>query len=380
MNTSLSPDFRNYSSSTPFPTFTKPKIVGYFSVDERRNYHDTLDNLKYLYRDAFSTKDGSVDFDLNREYKNYVPKPASAQNERIDHLLEFIRKNYDSIKDIEGKRFISSEFICFRGLLRLMMCTPYEARESWIILATRYKGNIYLCAEETDEKFNHRKQMSEKDKLFCSYGFKFEQYLLTDHPNERPKPEFPVKEAEEFCLMYRVSLDTHGILFGAEMDGVDTKTEVHSLKDLQNKKLVELKVKREEQKYYQKQNFVKYKQIKWWCQSFLVGIQDVLVGLRDDKGIVYRIEEQRVSEMPGYAKQFRDHWTPAICMQFLNDFLSKVKNVLKDVDSETDVYRFEYDPKSMCDVRFDAFHGPNRYSFLPQSYVSFVENTSKNKR
>lgn len=254
---SLSPDFRNYSTSTPFPKFTKPTIVGYFSLDENRSYRNTLDNLKYLCRDVFAQNNGLVDFDLNIEYKNYVHKPVSAQNERIDHLLEFIQKNYENLKDLEGNRFISPEFICFRGLLRLLMCTPYENREKWMIMATRYKGNIYLCAEETDEKQANREQMTEKDKLFCSYGFKFEQYLLSDHPNARPRPELPVKEAEEFCLMYRVSLSDHSILFGAEMDGVDTKFEVHTLKDLQNAKFVELKVKREEQKYYQKQNFVK---------------------------------------------------------------------------------------------------------------------------
>lgn len=85
--------------------------------------------------------------------------------------------------------------------------------------------------------------------------------------------------------------------------------------------------------------------------------------------------------MPAYAKQFKDHWTPAICMQFLSDFLSRVKDVLKEVDSKSDVYLFEYDPKSMGDVKCEAFKGPNKYSFLIQSYVDFVENVLiKNKR
>ncbi|XP_063697940.1 decapping nuclease DXO homolog [Culicoides brevitarsis] len=378
MTSQLYPDFRNYNPSTPFPKFTKPQIVGYFSLDENRTYHETLENLKYLCRDVFSNQE-TVNFDLNREYKNYVPKPESAKNEKIDHLLEFITKNYENLKDEKGEKFISSEFVCFRGLLRLLMCTPFDNREHWIISAQRYKGNIYLCALETEEKRQNEAQKTDKDRLFCSYGFKFEQYLMAEAPNARPRPELPVKEAEEFCLMYQATLNGHKMLYGAEMDGVDTKNEVKNLKDLQNVKQVELKVKREEQKYYQKQNFVKFKQIKWWCQSFLVGIERVLVGLRDDKGIVYRVEEQKVSEMPSYAKQFREYWTPSICMQFLSDFLGLVKDVMKDVDSENDVFLFEYDPKSMEEVRFEAFHGPNRHSFLPQSYLRFVQNTFPNK-
>uniref|UniRef100_A0A336L828 Decapping nuclease n=1 Tax=Culicoides sonorensis TaxID=179676 RepID=A0A336L828_CULSO len=377
----LKPHSQNYNNTTPFPKFTKPQIVGYFSLDQNREYRSTLQNLKYLCRDVFEPNNGNLCFDLNREYKNYVEKPESAHNEKIDKLLEFIKEKYESIRDMDGNRFISSEFICFRGLLRLVMCTPYENREKWIILGMRYKGNIYLCAEETDEKRIEKSNMTDKNKLFCSYGFKFEQYLLSDHPKEKPRPEMPVIEAEEFCLIYRVKLKDNSVLFGAEMDGADTDMEIKTLKDLQNTKFVELKVKREEQKYYQKQNFVKFKQIKWWCQSFLVGIEDVLVGLRDDKGIVYEVERHRVSEMPSYAKQFREHWIPSICMQFLSDFLSKVKECMKEIDSNQDVFMFEYDPKSDIDVKCTHFKGHNEYSFLPQNYIDFVErNSITNKR
>ena len=33
----------------------------------------------------------------------------------------------------------------------------------------------------------------------------------------------------------------------------------------------------------------KFKQIKWWCQSFLVGVPTIVCGFRDDDGIVEKV-------------------------------------------------------------------------------------------
>lgn len=46
----------------------------------------------------------------------------------------------------------------------------------------------------------------------------------------------------------------------------------------------------------------RFKLLKWWAQSFLVGIPRVLCGFRDDDGKVGTIEELSVREMPHRAK------------------------------------------------------------------------------
>lgn len=59
----------------------------------------------------------------------------------------------------------------------MLMCTPYEKDEDWIICATKWKGTIFLCASETRRKRLKREQMTDKQKQFMSWGFKFEQYM-----------------------------------------------------------------------------------------------------------------------------------------------------------------------------------------------------------
>lgn len=46
----------------------------------------------------------------------------------------------------------------------------------------------------------------------------------------------------------------------------------------------------------------RFKLLKWWVQSFLVGIPRVLCGFRDDNGLVGTLEEFSVREMPHRAK------------------------------------------------------------------------------
>ena len=46
----------------------------------------------------------------------------------------------------------------------------------------------------------------------------------------------------------------------------------------------------------------RFKLIKWWAQSFLIGIEKVIGGFRDDDGVVRRLENFRTMEMSKMCK------------------------------------------------------------------------------
>ena len=75
---------------------------------------------------------------------------------------------------------LSTDFVCFRGLLTTLMCTPYERREDWEFVAIKYKETIYLCKTETEQQRLFEQSKSERQKQMESWGFKFEQYVLSD--------------------------------------------------------------------------------------------------------------------------------------------------------------------------------------------------------
>lgn len=78
--------------------------------------------------------------------------------------------------------------------------------------------------------------------------------------------------------------------------------------------------------------------MKWWLQSFLVGIDNLVVGFRTDDGVVERLEQVRVADLGRRPKD----WDPAVCLNFLLSFLNKIKAELKN----TSQIVAEFDPVS----------------------------------
>eukprot|EP00894_Picocystis_sp_ML_P000002 jgi/Pico_ML_1/50519/g2.t1 len=54
--------------------------------------------------------------------------------------------------------------------------------------------------------------------------------------------------------------------------------------------------------------FKKNKLIKWWAQSFLLGVQTIIAGYRDNKGICTNIGEFKTLEIPRMVRQIPDGW------------------------------------------------------------------------
>lgn len=359
-----------------FPSISQPKIVGCFSVGPGREFIPTGENLKYL---SLPRDDDRLRIDLNEGFEIRVPKPDSAKQERIDHLLRFIVGNLDRLRaeDVPGRgsKPLICDFVCFRGLLRMVMCTPYERRTSWIILATRYKGTIYLCAKDTPEKLHEEAQQTEQQKRFCYYGFKFEQHVLTDDlDSPAPDTTAPVQESEEFCAMFSTTLEGKRLLYGAEMDGILSPNKPidkdNPSPDVLNRlEFVEVKVKRRETNQRQVDNFYRFKTRNWWCQSFLVNVGKIFVGFRDDRGIVDEIQEMSLKELD---RESRQHWSASVCVNFGSQFLSQVADVMRGVDSKDTVYRFEYDPNRFRNV-FYSVHNGYEESFLPDWYCAVVK-------
>lgn len=125
--------------------------------------------------------------------------------------------------------------------------------------------------------------------------------ICTENLNE-PNTDAPVVESEEFCCMFESKLNETRLLYGAEMDGIDSNR-MHNLSNLtienwNNLKFIEVKVKIKDLNSRQMYNFQKFKLCNWWSQSFLVGIEKIIVGERTNQGIVENIDEMFVSQIP----------------------------------------------------------------------------------
>lgn len=163
-----------------FPSIDKPRIIGAFSIDGQRQYLSDRRNCKYLYKNFDSEP---VQYDLNEGIQSVIrTNYTRLHEEKVNPLLHFILENIENLmqrNENPNTKLLSADVVCYRGVLRLLMCTPYEFHEPWIILATNFKGTIYMYDKETDKKLNDRLNRTENIKKVISYGFKFEQLLLT---------------------------------------------------------------------------------------------------------------------------------------------------------------------------------------------------------
>lgn len=64
------------------------------------------------------------------------------------------------------------------------------------------------------------------------------------------------------------------------------------------------------------------KLLKFWAQSFLLGVPKIIVGFRDENGICHSLEELDTASIPGKVMSVgRRSWDGNVCINFTGAFL-----------------------------------------------------------
>jgi len=76
------------ASGGNFPAYSRPRVIGYFSIDCDRKYCGDLSRLKYIHIPT----DFNVKFDLDRG-RTLAQKKDDSYDEKIDNLLRWLLQN-----------------------------------------------------------------------------------------------------------------------------------------------------------------------------------------------------------------------------------------------------------------------------------------------
>ena len=257
------------------------------------------ESLKQVCFDLYEGNERRVDAGIKREICMDV------KQELINMILQCLDK-----EGLVNK----SEFVCQRGILNKIASSPYCAGkpsdEGLKIVAQKYQGVIYMV--------NFPMRMTEKDAdkyLGDHIGYKFESCVTAKSEQNQKR--------YGFFVVVNSKLGSHSLITAGEVDCSLPNNPKHYV---ELKTTAEIKVG--EQKRAEDHPhliFAKPKFLSWWLQSFLIGIEDILYGVRDDQGVVRKCEWLKVSEIPYFGTEERAHWNPAICMKFLNEFLTFAK-------------------------------------------------------
>ena len=121
------------------------------------------------------------------------------------------------------------------------------------------------------------------------------------------------------------------------------------------------------------------KLLKFYFQSFLLGVPEILVGFRTPQGRLTTLQSFRTIEIPRTVRGKPGAWDPGVCLSWGERFLEFLKCNIGEsfrTGEEMRVWRVKFTPKEGVMLRVldrdeveDVVGGEERVGFLPRWFV-----------
>ena len=227
------------------------------------------------------------------------------------------------------------DVITWRGNVSKLLTASWNATEAWTMEAELVNDRtIVLNVKETEEGLRKALTRDERDERMCYWGYAFEEAVTSEKPFAEP-----VDCMDCFCAVVKTKLGNMNVVMCGEVDCCDGDEG-----ELTN--YVELKTSRVMNDARQVKKFEKDKLLKWWAQSYALGVRRIMVGFRDDRGRVLKTQMLETLKLPGYVTKHKGAWNARDGLRCASLVLTKLKEALAEQPAGTRV-RVEYEPKKL---------------------------------
>jgi len=175
----------------------------------------------------------------------------------------------------------------------------------------------------------------------------------------------------QWCHVVETKLGSSRLILGGEVDCVKGRFMGNT------SSLVELKTSQELRHKGDEARFDK-KLLKFWAQSFLLGVPDIFVGFRSSQGIVQSTQPFRTLDIPRIVRgKGQNSWDAGACLDFAERFLAFLRATMSDSPPDPSVvWRLTFSPKQGIHVRRiedpreleEVRNGEDRVGFLPSRF------------
>jgi len=304
----------------------RPKEVAYFSYDDKHQFRLDESSIRYYYPPFIGA-------DLSRGFDTFQKQDDTA-DDHLDSLLKTL-----IAKERETSEKVNADVITWRGMTTKIMATPFSDRDGFEMNATLFQGTIFI--EENHEyklasQARQSKQISAPGRpsqdMMSYWGYKFETLcLMPDTWDATSRDYIEGRENEivdnhaQYVSIVRTGIGNTTLVIGGEVDAVwDIKPKPPHTRI----NWVELKTSVSPQSDRDLLAFER-KLMKFWIQSFLLGVPKIIVGFRDQNGILVRIEEMETEKIPGTVKRRgKATWDGNMCINFAAGFLDFLKGTI----------------------------------------------------
>ncbi|KAF8522382.1 RAI1 like PD-XK nuclease-domain-containing protein [Gautieria morchelliformis] len=310
--------------------------------------------------------------DLAYGYERWIKRPE--ERGRLDGLLEACLR-----KECEAERARAS-VVTWRGVVTKILTSPYEDRDGYDINVMCVDGTLYLEEHLSDEKLREKSNLTGKHRLMTYYGYAFESYCTADTPPDSrtskggsasPGWGGDVDTNVQWCSVVKTKLGNARMILGGEVDCVrDRHTgQPDTFVELKTSMAIRPGNRNDESKFEKKL-------LKFYFQSFLLGVPEVIVGFRTPSGHLQTLQSFKTMDIPRNVRGKAGAWDPSACLTWATHVFEFLHKQTAHYDaSERAVWRVTFTPRvglSMHQLDHDdvgdVTGGEDRVGFLPQWY------------
>ncbi|KAH8664096.1 protein RAI1 [Xylariales sp. PMI_506] len=320
----------------------RPREIACFSYDDKHEFHLGDSSLRWYYPPRLGA-------DLSVGFETFDSHDDSA-DEHLDSLLKTIMAHEQE----EGKK-IDAEIVTWRGMMTKIMSALFEDRDGFEMNATLYQGCIFIEENNAYKVASRQEQQRQQSKprrwdrgrgnqappppqfspdVMSYWGYKFETlstlpatWAETSRDYIENRDQEVVSNKAQYCSVVRTGIGKSIICLGGEVDAIWDSKPMDKGAPIN---WVELKTNAEIHDERGMQNFER-KLMKFWIQSFLLGVPKIIVGFRTSQGILNKIEEIKTESIPSTAAQRGvKSWNANMCINFASGFLEWLKRTIND--------------------------------------------------
>ncbi|KAI5790086.1 protein rai1 [Geopyxis carbonaria] len=290
----------------------KPTELTCFSYDDNHEYKYDDSSLRYYYNPQ-------LNINLSEGFDRFV-KHDDTIDEHLDSLLAAIEA-----LERESGTTCNTDIMTWRGMLTKIMSLPFDKRNGFEMNAVSFQGTIFI--EENHEfKIATRAHSNQRQDTMSYWGYKFEALAtLPKQWDDCSRREIELRSSEivsnkaQFCSIVKTAFDDVKLILGGEVDAVWDKRcgPINNYVELKTSK--EIETERDGVAFERKLQ-------RFWSQSFLLGVDRIICGFRDNDGQLMRVQQFDTQDIPILAKKSgRNLWDGKFSIDFTTSFLKWLK-------------------------------------------------------
>ncbi|KAJ6507959.1 RAI1-domain-containing protein [Mycena vitilis] len=302
----------------PSPAFQQPTQIISFSYTPARELEFTDSALRFLAAPPPRAQ-------LAHGYDRWVRRPE--KRPRIDGLLRALSaaraKRHPALASGVGA-------VAWRGVLTRILTAPYEERDGWALNVMCVDGTLYFEEHLDDARLREKNDIAPRHRMQTYFGYAFESYCTADAPSPGgPSVNVPQAPGDppgwggdvdtnvQWCSVVRTKLGETRLVIGGEVDCVRGKYTGKTDTFVELKTSMVIRGAQDEARFEKKL-------LKFYMQSFLLGVPEILVGFRTPAGEVQTLQTFRTVEIPRLVRGKAHGWDPAVCLRWGEAFLGWV--------------------------------------------------------